>query len=141
MRTKAVLAGTVLICLAYAISVAAQFGYPLKGSWSGYWGPTKTENRLLLLFDWDGKTATGILNPGPDAAPMTNIRLDPPAGGVDNADKPWTVHWEADKKDSAGKTIHVTVDGKLDNLGAYRRRMYGSWTEGTAKGEFDVTLN
>jgi hypothetical protein len=128
--------------MVFTASTFAQFGYPLKGSWSGYWGPrAKMENRLLLLFDWDGKTATGTLNPGSDAVPLKNIRLDPPAGGVEKADQPWTVHWEADKKDSAGRNVHVTVDGKLDNLGAYRRHMSGTWVEGNQKGQFDVTLN
>jgi hypothetical protein len=129
------------LCLAFANPAGAQFGYPLKGSWSGYWGPTKSENRLLLLFDWDGKAATGILNPGPEAAAMRNIRLEGPPSGIEHANEPWTVHWEADKKDAKGLTIHVTADGKLDNLGAYRRHMSGIWVEGDQKGLFDVTLN
>ena len=46
----------------------AQFGHPLKGQWSGEWGPKDKPNRLLLDLDWDGKEITGVINPGPNAA-------------------------------------------------------------------------
>jgi len=62
-----------------AIPVFAQYGYPLKGSWSGDWWIVKgKENHILLDFNWDGKTLTGTLNPGPDASPMQKLTLTPP---------------------------------------------------------------
>src|SRR5215813_6352334 len=64
---------------AVAIPVFAQYGYPLKGSWSGDWWIVKgKENHILLDFNWDGKTLNGTLNPGPDASPMQKLTLTPP---------------------------------------------------------------
>ena len=130
-----------LTCLAVAIPALAQAGFPLKGTWSGEWGPSKSErHRVLLQFDWDGKTITGTLNPGPDAAKMTNIVLTPPKALADAA-KGWPLHFEADAKNASGQTVHVVVDGMLENIGAFRKVITGSWTEGTVKGYFDVTMN
>jgi len=133
------------VCLAFAIPALAQFGHPLKGSWSGEWRENaSTEHRILLEFQWEGKygvnseggTLTGILNPGPDAAPMKSIKLTPPSGGVANADAPWELHFEADTKD--GK---VVVDGFMENIGAYKRFITGMWQQGGKKGPFKVTAN
>ena len=124
---------TLLACLAVAATAAAQFGHPLKGSWSGDWGPNK-DNRTHVLIEikWDGKELTGTLNPGPDATPLQKLTLNPDA---------WTIHFEADDKDKAGKTVHYVVDGKLENLGAYDRFITGTWTQGSTKGDFKVTMN
>jgi hypothetical protein len=35
--------------------------------------------------------------------------------------------------------VHIEADGKIDNLGSYNRSISGTWTQGTAKGEFKVT--
>ena len=40
--------------------VSAQFGHPLKGQWSGQWGPADSPKRLLLDLHWDGKEITGV---------------------------------------------------------------------------------
>ncbi|HLQ77593.1 MAG TPA: hypothetical protein VK210_09565 [Terriglobia bacterium] len=219
-----------IACLAVAIPVFAQYGHPLKGSWSGDWWVVKgKETHVLLDFNWDGKVLTGTLNPGPDQSPMKNLSLNPPdvlnagkaaiaardaalakqaadaaaaaanpapaagaatapaasagtaskttppaatagtapktaAAGTatktatpaagrgattpavkDNiaiATDPWILHFEADTKDAAGKTVHVTVDGKMENLGAaYTRVITGKWQEGTQTGSFKVIRN
>jgi len=73
-----------IACLAIAIPVFAQYGHPLKGSWSGDWWLVKgKENRLLLDFNfvstgYGNTTLTGVLNPGPDQSPMQNLTLTPP---------------------------------------------------------------
>ena len=48
--------------------VSAQFGHPLKGQWSGQWGPADSPKRLLLDLHWDGKEITGVVNPGDEKA-------------------------------------------------------------------------
>jgi hypothetical protein len=150
MRTKGLRLTCLLACLAIAVPAVAQFGHPLKGSWSGEWRQNaSTEHRILLDFNWEGKyginaeggTLTGTLNPGPNAAPMKNLKLTPPSGGVANADAPWTLHFEADIKDEKGNTVKVVVDGFLENIGAYKRFITGTWQEGTMKGPFRVTAN
>src|SRR5262249_27494495 len=136
-----------LICivatLGLCVPAVAQWGHPLKGSWSGDWWLKKgAENRVLLDFDWDGKNLKGILNPGTDNTTVQNLSLQPPP--IDNVAKamdPWLLHFEADVKDASGKVTHYVVDGKLQNLGSYNRFITGTWTVGTQKGEFKIVRN
>ena len=120
-------------CLAVGATAAAQYGHPLKGTWSGDWGPTK-DNRTHMLLDirWDGRALAGTLNPGPNAAPLQKLTLDTGA---------WTIHFEADGKDTSGNVVHAVVDGKLENIGAFQRSITGTWTQGAVKGDFKVTRN
>jgi len=109
----------------------AQEGHPLVGTWSGDWGPTPTHrNQVTIVMNWDGKNVTGIINPGPDVIPMKVVTLD---------STKWTVHIEADAKDSSGNPVHFVVDGKLDNILSYKRTLAGAWNHGNVKGDFKVT--
>ena len=54
----------------------AQFGHPLKGQWSGQWGPANNSTRLLLDLHWDGKEITGVINPGVEAATVKSVTFD-----------------------------------------------------------------
>ena len=57
----------------------AQEGYPLKGSWLGDYGPNKTtRTQVFLVMDWDGKSISGMINPGTDNIPIKNATLTPP---------------------------------------------------------------
>jgi peptidoglycan hydrolase-like protein with peptidoglycan-binding domain len=73
-----------IACLAVAIPAFAQYGHPLKGSWSGDWWLVKgKENHILLDFNfvstgYGNTSLTGVLNPGPDQSPMQNLTLTPP---------------------------------------------------------------
>jgi hypothetical protein len=134
MRPKPFLLISVLACLAVATTTAlAQYGHPLKGSWSGDWGTSKeNRNRVLLDLNWDGKAVTGTINPGSDAVPLTTATLDPTT---------WTVHFEADGKDLKGRTVRYVIDGKLQNLGSYYRVIGGTWSQGALRGDFKITRN
>ena len=81
-------------------------------------------------MSWDGNKASGIINPGPDVIPMKVVTLN----SIN-----WTVHIEADAKDSSGNPVHFVIDGKLDNILSYRRTITGTWSHGNAKGDFKVT--
>jgi len=150
MKRKRLFPGAVVACLLLAMPTLAQFGHPLKGSWSGEWRENaSTDHRILLEFKWEGKYGvnpeggilSGTLNPGPDAAPMRNIKLTPPSGGVANADAPWELHFESEAKDASGATVKVVVDGFLENIGAYKRLIAGSWQQGNRRGPFRVVAN
>ena len=132
MRTTPVPLACVLVLLTVA-TAAAQFGHPLKGSWSGDWGPNKeTRNRVLLQLNWDGKAVTGTINPGPNAVALQRAALDP---------SNWAVHFEAEGKDQAGRAVRYVIDGKLENLGSFNRVMTGTWTQGGTKGDFRLVRN
>jgi hypothetical protein len=123
----------VVACLAVSGTALAQYGHPLKGSWSGDWGTSK-ENRTRVLVDlqWDGKDITGTINPGSDNVRLTKATLDP---------GDWTVHLEADAKDGSGNVTRYVIDGKLENLGSFYRVITGTWQQGARKGAFKLTRN
>ena len=124
---------SLIVFLVVAAAAHAQYGHPLKGSWSGDWGPTKeTRNRLLLELSWDGKAITGTINPGPNVVVLQKATLDP---------SNWTVHFEAESKDPSGRAVRYVIDGKLENLGAYNRVLSGTWTQGGVKGDFRLVRN
>ena len=81
-------------------------------------------------MNWDGKNISGILNPGPDAVQIPSIFLD-----VTN----WTVRIEADAKDPSGSPVHITAEGKIDDLASYHRKITGTWRQGNARGDFRIT--
>ena len=125
----------VAVALALPALAFAQFGHPMKGQWSGQWGPANSPNRLLLDLHWDGKDITGTINPGPEAATIKTVTFDytdPTA---------WVVKMTAEGKDSTGKAVQISVDGKLENIGAYTKLFHGTWTQSGKKGDFTVTRN
>jgi len=133
MRRRLVYSVVILAGLAIASTASAQFGHPLKGSWSGDWGPnSSSRTRVLLDIGWDGKALNVVVNPGRNAVTLPKTTVD---YGT------WTVHFEGDGKDQAGAAVHYVIDGKLENLGAYQRFITGTWTQGSSKGDFKVTRN
>src|SRR5689334_1039913 len=103
----------VLACLmaGSALTVLAQEGHPLTGSWHGEYGTSATQRtQFVFLMHWDNKNVVGNINPGANAVPLKVATLDP---------SKWMVHFEADMKDQAGKVSHMVFDGKLDNVGSY----------------------
>jgi hypothetical protein len=103
--------------------VLAQEGYPLAGTWHGEWKTASGQRTQIAMYiKWDGKSATGILNPGPNAAPVTATVQG------------WNVHLEAKVKDA-----QMMADGKMDKVGSSHRIIKGDWMQGTAKGEFTLT--
>ena len=123
----------VFVALTVAATLSAQEGFPLVGTWYGQWGPTPQERHdVTLVMAWDGKTIGGIIDPGPDTTPFKAATLD---------SSTWTVHIEAERPDKAkpGTVIRYVIDGKLSNLGSYNRTLTGTWTQGTAKGDFKLT--
>ena len=119
-----------------AIPAVAQEGYPLTGTWSGDWGTSAKEadrNHTTLVLSWDGKTVQGLVDPGPDSAKVRVATLD---------STKWTVHMEYDLKDKAGKLVPFIVDGKLQNPSSRKKRtVVGTFTHGTVKGDFKITMD
>ena len=120
--------------LAVPATISAQFGHPLKGQWSGGYGKSQ-ENRLLMNFDWDGKELSGVINPGPNAITIKKVDIDYSDATA------WKVKLQGEGKDATGKVVAVTIDGTLENIGAYYRILRGTWTQGTVKSDFAVTRN
>ena len=131
MRARTFSIFGLLVCLFPVGAMFAQEGHPLKGSWIGDWGPNPNDrNQVTIVMDWDGKQITGVLNPGPGAIPIQKASLEP---------KGWLVHFEAEAKNAAGRTLHYVVDGHIENLGLYNRSIVGTWSHDNVKGDFKIT--
>jgi hypothetical protein len=118
-------------CLFAVCLLPAQEGFPLAGSWHGTWGPNAKERKdVTVIMQWDGKTISGLINPGADAGKLQNASLEPNG---------WLVHFESDLKDASGKPVHVVADGKVENITNVRRTIVGTWTQGTVKSDLKMT--
>jgi hypothetical protein len=125
---------SLLAMLAATLPAAAQVGHPVKGSWSGYWGPSaEKKTRILLLLDWVDNQIVGTINPGPKAVKIDKAELDVAT---------WTLTLEANMPSANGQTARFVTTGKLENLGSWTNRTYsGTYRLGDERGTFIVTLN
>ena len=120
MRTRALV--LIAACALFVAAVRAQEGHPLTGTWAGEWGPPgAARTHITMVMNWDGKAVTGLINPGPDAIPLTAVSVD---WGT------WTV-----RIDAKG----IAAEGRLEDVGSYHRRLVGTWSQGGAKGDFKLT--
>ena len=138
-----------LLC---AASAPAQEGHPLRGTWVGYWGPTLTvQSRIVLVIDHDGKTMSGVYQPGPNAVPLKVAGLDitpgkPASGGRGYATPAilpiFKVYFEIDAKDARGNPVAIVAEGTMQNVALPNRSITGTWTQtsggNTAKSEFRI---
>lgn len=128
------LAACVLLALAgggpAAERALAQEGHPLTGTWVGEWTSPAGRTRVTLVMTWDGTEVSGIMNPGPDAAPLTRVSAD-----WTN----WTVRIEATAKDTSGNPAAVVAEGTLEDIGSSHRKISGTWTQAGTKGDFTLT--
>ncbi len=129
MRLKTACAAFILVSLVVGIVAFAQEGHPLTGVWYGDWGASAAKRtQITIVMAWDGKAVNGTINPGPEAG-MMKATLD---------STKWMVHLEGDAKDDKGTPYHFAADGKLENIGSYNRTLSGTWTQGSAKGDFKL---
>jgi hypothetical protein len=130
MRKGILRTACLLTILGTAMPAFTQEAHPLVGSWTGDWGPSEDHrNHVVLVLDWDGSEITGTLNPGPEALPLTSATLDPSV---------WTVRFEAEATDFRGDAIHYVIEGVVEDLGSPNRRIVGSWSHESARGDFRV---
>jgi hypothetical protein len=123
----AALAAAVCAVLATGTAVS-QEGFPLKGSWLGTWESNKAlGDDLILILDWDGKTISGMINPGTDNIPVKKASLDPDG---------WKVEIEADAKDKSGAVEHYVIEAHIENLELPNRSLVGTWHSDHGRGKF-----
>ncbi len=101
-----------------ALAAVAQEGFPLDGTWRGEWGPANgAGNHVVIIMKWNGETVTGRINPGPNSIAFSNAWLEA---------SDWGVHIEAET--ASGEPIRI--DGTLEDIGSYNRRVVGTWRQG-----------
>ena len=116
-------------CLGLTLPALSQTGHPATGSWSGDMGPNAADSdRIRLLINQHNGDLSGTVNPGRRGVDMSSVVLD--------ADT-WTLTIRAPMQE--GELVMV---GKLSNLGSWTNRKYiGTYTLGSERGTFDITLN
>jgi hypothetical protein len=109
------------ILAAFAMLLPAQEGHPLVGTWRGTVtnGPNSTKD-VVVYMEWDGKSLTGMVNPGPDVVKLTKAELVPEG---------WLLHLEGQG---------LVVDGKINEITSLRRTITGTWTQAGQKGNFKL---
>jgi hypothetical protein len=114
-----------ILLLTTATNIATQQNTdPVTGTWSGDWGPSATDrNAVKLELKWDGKTLTGIVNPGPDAIPMENASFDPQTSKI---------HIEANY---VPRSRRYVMDGTVEN-----GKMSGTWNHPSRTGDFQLSI-
>ena len=142
----------VMSVLLAATAALAQEGHPAKGTWVGFWGPTLTaQSRIVLVIDHDGKTMSGVFQPGPNAVPLKAARLDitpgtPASGGRGNTTPAilpiFKVHFEIDARDAGGTPVSIVAEGTMHNVALPNRSITGTWTRTSSgnivKSEFKI---
>ena len=137
MRSRAfhVIALAAVLALLPGLAVA-QFGHPLKGQWSGEWGPKDNPQRILLDLHWDGKAITGSINPGArrSVGEERDVRLHESLGLEGHARSGGEGHIRQSRSRSPPSERSRTSVPTI-------RVFHGTWTQGGQKGEFTVTRN
>ena len=114
----------VVLVMLLAGLVFAQEGHPLVGSWHGSWTVAGKEHDATFVLKWDGKTISGLVNPGLDGFKVESATLEP---------KTWSLHMEGTAKDESGKPVKVVIDTKIEHVTNVQRTMTGTWTQGGVK--------
>jgi hypothetical protein len=121
-----------ILSILVMVTVAhAQEGHPMSGVWVGDWTLNGAEQkRVVVVLDWIGTELSGTINPGPNAIAIKAATVNP---------DDWSVHLEADARNSQGQPVTYVIEGKLDDLGTYNRSLAGTWNVGDEPGTFSIT--
>ena len=131
LNIAARIAVSLAVGLLLALPPRAQEGHPMDGSWIGDFGPNKEQRtRVLVVMEWTGKELVATINPGRNAIPAKVAKVNP---------DDWSLHLEAEGKDSQGRPVSYVIDGTIDDLGTYNRSIIGTWISGGVKGDFSIT--
>lgn len=112
------------LLLAAATVSVAQEGFPLDGTWrSESIAKDGSHRTIVLIMQWDGKSVTGTINPGPKGIDFTGGTLNPDG-------------WKFTLDVPNAKGGPIRFEGTISNLGKYNRVVAGKWTD--AAGTIDA---
>ena len=129
-----------------AAPLSTQEGHTLSGTWYGDFGTGNQRRDLTVVLKWDGRSVSGVINPGPAASPITaatmNITPGKPAPeGQDSTEGTppvFHVRFEAQLPNGGGAAERVVFEGTIENPVAGNRRISGNWTRGSERGTFQI---
>lgn len=130
-----------LVVAAAALLIAgassAQEAYPLAGTWYGDYSTGSQKTDLTVIMKWDGKTVSGLINPGPNSKPLSSVVMEitpgKPAGqgqeSTAGIPPTYKVRFDVDG---------MTFEGTLKNPVAGNRQLIGTWKRGAQTGPFQI---
>jgi hypothetical protein len=126
--------------LGLTLSAVAQEGHPMTGAWYGEYGTGAARKDVTLLMKWDGKTVTGIMNPGPGSTPITSVVLDiiPGKAGTRSLQNPEGTEPIPPIFNVKIQVGDLMLEGKMQNPVGGNRSIVGSYTKGAEKGPFSI---
>ena len=121
--------------LTLPVSVSAQEGHPLAGTWYGDYTAAGQKRDLTVIMKWEGTTASGQVNPGPNAKKLTSVTMAITPGKPN----------EKESTEGIPPIFHVrfefdgmVFEGDIQNPVAGNRRISGKWTRGSETGTFQI---
>jgi len=130
----------VAAALTLGVSILAQEGHPMTGTWYGEYGAGAAKKDVTFVMKWDGSKVSGLANPGPGATPITSVTLDIIPGkagnrGLNNPEGIEAVPPIFNVKIVVGD---LTLEGRMQNPVGGNRTITGTYTRGTEKGPFQI---
>jgi len=127
----------VVVAAFVAINASAQEGHPLDGTWYGEYTAGKQTTDITVIMKWDGKSVTGLINPGPNSKPLGSVVLDitpgkpaPQGQGSTTGIPPvFKARFEVDG---------MTFEGTIKNPVAGNRQLIGTWKRANQSGTFQI---
>jgi hypothetical protein len=111
------------LVLCAALTVHAQEGFPLDGTWRGQLKiGGNTTATIVIVMQWDGQKITGVVDPGPDSRQIVSSSLDPDG-------------WKVTLSAKGPKGDPVAFEGVIADLGSYNRSLTGIWKQGKRSSE------
>jgi hypothetical protein len=137
MKSSSLLFVVATLISAANVTLAAQEAHPLVGTWYGDYSTGSQKTDLTVIMRWDGKSVSGLINPGPNSRPLTSVMLDitpgkpAPQGQQSTTGIPPTfkVRFDADG---------MTFEGTLRNPVSGNRQLVGTWKRGAQSGSFQI---
>ena len=111
--------------LLLAISISAQEGHPLKGTWRGEIAMGNQSQAVVIIMNYDNEI-TGMINPGRNSFNFSSAELDAPN---------WTLSANALTRDG----VDVSLTGVMHVIGARNRYLEGTWTQAGSSYPFRIT--
>lgn len=125
---------TALLFAFAAGPLSAQEGHPLTGSWSGERAVDGRDSRVLMVLDLQpDQSFSGYAIENRARIALQSAELNP---------HDWSVRLVLEGQDRDGNALRYEVDGRIENLGSWTgREIVGTWTDGSASGDFRVSRN
>jgi hypothetical protein len=137
MKSRVLVFVAAVLISAGIVPIAAQEAHPLEGTWYGDYSAGSQKTDLTVIMKWDGKSVSGLINPGPNSKPLTSVVLEitpgkpAPQGQQSTTGVPPTykVRFDADG---------ITFEGTLRNPVAGNRQLVGTWKRAAQSGSFQL---